>query len=89
MGGTHGHHCMEHGTCVNTPGGYTCACAAGYRLDSTNTTCLPVDMCHEDRDTCDDDATCISTGPGLYTCQCHARFSGDGFNCQREQKILV
>ena len=50
VGGEDGHHCtLEHGRCINLPGTYTCACDDGYKMDSTNTTCLPVDSCLEGR----------------------------------------
>ena len=85
IGGSLGHHCtLEHGTCINLPGGYTCACETGYRMDSTNTTCLPVDKCLTNQHTCHSNATCISTGPGTYSCQCLSQFEGDGTQCQRK-----
>ena len=67
VGGPEGHHCsLEHGLCVNLEGGYTCGCSAGYQLDSTNTTCLPVDICQAGEGRCDPQADCLSTGPGRH-----------------------
>ena len=103
VGGPRGHHCtLDHGTCVNLEGGYTCACeevvldnmtgdtcnycdtVQGYRMDRTNTTCLPVDTCTSGQHTCHHNATCLSTGPGTFTCACNSQYTGDGHLCERE-----
>ena len=31
--------------CINQRGSYTCLCESGFAFDSTNTTCLPIDLC--------------------------------------------
>ena len=33
------------GRCINQRGSYTCSCELGFAFDSTNTTCLPLDLC--------------------------------------------
>ena len=33
------------GRCINLRGSYTCSCELGFAFDSTNTTCLPLDLC--------------------------------------------
>ena len=83
MGGPQGHHCsLEHGLCVNLEGSYTCSCQPGYRLDPTNTTCTPVDVCQTGEAECHPEADCVPTGPGAHYCRCREGFTGDGVQCQ-------
>ena len=90
VGGPVGHHCsLEHGLCVNLEGGYTCGCEAGYRLDSTNTTCLPRDICQSGEAQCDPSADCVSTGPGEHSCRCRAGYTGPGEECHGETTLCL
>ena len=90
VGGPDGHHCsLEHGLCVNLEGGYTCGCEGGYRLDTTNTTCLPLDVCQTGEGRCDPNADCLSTGPGTHSCQCRAGYTGPGDKCYGEITLCL
>jgi hypothetical protein len=68
-----------HGTCTNTPGGWTCGCEPGYGGDGTTggTGCTDVDECAIGADDCSDVASCSNT-PGGFTCACPAGYEGDG-----------
>ena len=89
-GGPDGHHCsLEHGLCVNLEGGYTCGCEEGYRLDTTNTTCLPIDICQTGEDLCDPNADCLSTGAGTHSCRCRAGYTGPGDKCYGEITLCL
>lgn len=71
--------CSKHASCIDTFGGYTCACDEGYEGDGYS--CVEVDECALQLDACDDNATCTNTVGG-YTCACLHGFMGDGFDCR-------
>ena len=39
------HISYDYGRCINQRGSYMCLCESGFAFDSSNTTCLPVDLC--------------------------------------------
>ena len=39
------HISCDYGRCINQRGSYMCLCESGFAFDSSNTTCLPVDLC--------------------------------------------
>jgi len=81
-GGRHGHHCpLEHARCINQRGSYACLCESGFAFDSTNTTCLPIDLCLTGDHGCHADATCSPASPGHHLCRCKPGFKGDGYSC--------
>jgi len=55
-------------TCVNTVGGFSCGCRAGYRL-AGDYVCEDIDECREGSSQCSHE--CINT-PGGYYCECPA-----------------
>ncbi|CAM9464932.1 unnamed protein product, partial [Chrysoparadoxa australica] len=55
--------CNNGGTCTNTSGSYTCACAVGF----TGTNCeTDIDECSSSAP-CNNGGTCVNTA-GSYTC---------------------
>ncbi|WP_158542602.1 Ig-like domain-containing protein [Lujinxingia litoralis] len=64
-------------SCVNTDGGYSCVCPAGYEFNGT--TCVDVDECTETPGVCGA-GTCSNTG-GDYSCACDAGYEFDGTTC--------
>ncbi|MCP3166344.1 EGF domain-containing protein [Myxococcus qinghaiensis] len=70
--------CSTNATCTNIPGGYTCACKAGYT--GNGRTCTDVNECTNGTSQCSTNATCSNTA-GSYTCACKVGYSGDGRTC--------
>ncbi|RVU42901.1 hypothetical protein EA187_13770 [Lujinxingia sediminis] len=64
-------------SCVNTDGGYSCVCDAGYEFNGS--TCVDVDECTETPGVCGA-GTCSNTG-GDYSCACDAGYEFDGTTC--------
>jgi len=56
--------CEHGGTCVNTPGSFRCACAAGYTGDRCETN---IDECASNP--CQNQGTCLDDR-GRFTCLC-------------------
>ena len=84
--------CHADATCMNTDGGYTCACPDGLIGDGKDTcappscdigyffdgkTCIDFDECATGLNNCHADATCTNNEGG-YTCACKNGFIGDG-----------
>ena len=72
------HNCSEHAQCANVPGGFTCACTAGYV--GSGVQCRDRDECLHSEDDCDENARCINLA-GSFGCECRADFVGDGRVC--------
>lgn len=70
--------CGNHADCRNVPGGYSCACAAGFEGDGI--VCKDVDECATGADVCDANAACENEVGG-YACACQSGFTGDGVSC--------
>jgi len=75
------HTCLTEGVfCHDTNGSFTCECETGYARE-TETTCLNIDECVDEIDTCNDDlGSCVDTA-GSYNCKCIDGWKGDGINC--------
>nr|XP_039268362.1 fibrillin-1-like [Styela clava] len=56
-------------------------CQCSQTLREINTYCFKVDQCTSGQHDCDENATCIDSANGTYTCQCKEGFTGNGFNC--------
>ncbi|XP_077966704.1 uncharacterized protein LOC144420858 isoform X2 [Styela clava] len=56
-------------------------CQCSQTLREINTYCFKVDQCTSGQHDCDENATCIDSANGTYTCQCEEGFTGNGFNC--------
>lgn len=71
--------CVAEAACVNTTGGYGCACPDGFAGDGRafGTGCADVDECALGLDDCVDRATCTNL-PGAFACSCAPGWSGDG-----------
>ncbi|KAI8492386.1 hypothetical protein Bbelb_298390 [Branchiostoma belcheri] len=67
------------GTCVNTDGGYSCECDAGFTLQADGTTCQDNDEC---TDLCKN-GDCVNT-PGSFNCTCDAgyKYNPTTQNCE-------
>ncbi|XP_077865586.1 cartilage oligomeric matrix protein-like, partial [Saccoglossus kowalevskii] len=62
-------------------GSYSCgACPPGYIGDGY-TGCLEGNYCDLGLNNCHEDATCMYTRPGKYTCQCNDGYAGNGVYC--------
>ena len=73
--------CDKNADCLNTEGGFTCECNAGYAGDGFS--CEDIDECslQDDRKhTCSVNADCINK-QGSYKCKCKEGFLGDGVTC--------
>lgn len=75
------HLCQQ--ICVNTWGGYRCACNAGFVLGPDNRTCVDVDECEQFKNKHLCIGICENT-PGSYECKCPEgyRLGADGRTCQ-------
>lgn len=70
--------CGAHAVCTNLPGGFTCACAPGFRGNGYN--CTEIDTCGEMRP-CHRFADCRNVVPSSYQCTCHHGYAGSGESC--------
>ena len=61
--------CGEGGVCTNTPGGYTCSCAAGYEPTEDGEGCEDIDECEVGEADCGVDGVCVN-GIGSWGCLC-------------------
>ncbi|KAL2088496.1 hypothetical protein ACEWY4_015395 [Coilia grayii] len=52
-------------TCVNTAGGYRCACPVGYNLTRDGRNCKDIDECANRQHNCNQDQLCINTYGGF------------------------
>ena len=51
---------------------------------------IDISKCATGDHNCDPyDATCTDTPSGGFTCSCREGYTGDGFNCKGECKILL
>lgn len=69
--------CGAHTTCTNTPGSFTCGCAAGFMgltVTGASTTCLDVNECSA-ATVCGSNALCTNT-EGSFECSCAVGFFG-------------
>lgn len=46
-----------------------------------------IDECATSNGGCDDNATCTN-GDGNFTCFCHTGYTGDGFTCTGDKKLV-
>ena len=66
--------CGDHTSCVNTAGGYTCTCLAGY-TQGMGIDCVDIDECLS-VGTCSGDANTVCVNqPGGHTCECQSGFN--------------
>ncbi len=70
--------CSENAICVNTDGGFTCNCKAGYEGDGI--TCIDIDECANGTNNCSVNATCVNTD-GSFVCSCKPGYEGNGVTC--------
>uniref|UniRef100_A0A2K5XJF0 Adhesion G protein-coupled receptor E5 n=1 Tax=Mandrillus leucophaeus TaxID=9568 RepID=A0A2K5XJF0_MANLE len=62
--------CKSYGTCVNTPGSFTCQCLPGFKFKPEDPKlCTDVDECSSGLHQCDNSTVCFNT-VGSYTCRC-------------------
>ena len=66
--------CSKGANCVNTPGGYTCNCSAGFSKLSPQDECFDINECAKSN-SCGINAKCINV-PGSYKCLCLQGFKG-------------
>ncbi|XP_071850679.1 uncharacterized protein [Apostichopus japonicus] len=79
--------CDANVECVNTDGSFSCGtCPEGY-LGNGVTGCIASDYCDLGTNSCHENATCIYTGAGTYTCQCNHYFAGDGQFCEEDPDL--
>ena len=71
--------CSPNADCLNMPGGFTCACSAGFT--GNGILCQPSDACQDGTHDCSSFAKCTTTGAGTWSCQCNSGFTGDGTVC--------
>ena len=67
--------CGGNAICSNSPGGFSCACRAGYTGDP-NVNCYDINECSNDRGICGREAQCQNV-PGAFKCTC---FNGAPFD---------
>jgi hypothetical protein len=72
--------CGGAGTCMNTPGDFTCLCATGWATLPSGHGCGDVDECTAGTDTCSDRANCTNSMGG-FSCSCKAGYAGTDPNC--------
>ncbi|XP_061603255.1 low-density lipoprotein receptor-related protein 2 isoform X2 [Phyllopteryx taeniolatus] len=80
-------HC-DH-SCVSTPNGPRCYCAAGFTLHSDAVSCVDTNECNlMQNDACKH--TCLNTR-GSYVCQCHPGFylEPDNKSCKTKDEALL
>lgn len=78
-GCSNGKKCPKGAECITITGGVSyCACPKGYRTQ-TDGTCIDVDECTENPNTCSYDATCTNTEGG-YKCECKPGYQGDPYH---------
>ena len=61
---------VDHGgceqDCINTVGSYECQCKQGYILAEDAHSCMDINECEEDDDSCSGEASCVNTIGGYY-----------------------
>ncbi|XP_076804301.1 uncharacterized protein LOC143448433 isoform X2 [Clavelina lepadiformis] len=66
--------CHEHASCNNTLGGFFCTCNDGYTdapgSNSTGESCVDVDECAVNSDSCETSSSACSNTNGSYYCAC-------------------
>jgi hypothetical protein len=72
--------CSDNATCINTDGGFFCACESGFAKDD-NGECVDKDECEDGTSLCHPNATCTNTA-GSFTCECKDGYEGDGSVCR-------
>ncbi|XP_023572639.1 adhesion G protein-coupled receptor E1 isoform X2 [Octodon degus] len=77
--------CPEHADCTNFPGGYNCACQAGFIANGSR--CEDVDECLTSG-ICPEHADCINV-LGSYRCNCHPGFMPQGSACEDINECLL
>ncbi|XP_029851567.2 fibulin-1 isoform X2 [Ixodes scapularis] len=72
--------CSVNSDCTNTPGSYTCECKDGFKRGVDPRSCIDVNECEDETDSCDH--TCINVW-GSYQCTCKMgyRLAEDGRAC--------
>lgn len=66
--------CESDADCVNTEGGYTCQCGAGFILNIVTEECEDVDECLEQDEVCGEKAVCSNT-EGSFSCLCKSGYT--------------
>lgn len=84
--------CVEHSTCINTPGSFRCGpCESGY-VGNQTVGCRPdhhgQTVCPDGRTLCNENAFCVKRkGFVNYVCQCNVGWAGDGKICGRDSDL--
>lgn len=73
--------CGPNSMCVNTEGGYHCACRHGYLMNNMTHSCEPVGGICPDGTVCDLNADCKHAGGFEFKCKCKIGWAGDGTFC--------
>jgi hypothetical protein len=69
----------EPNACINTSGGYDCACPSGYVGSGRGASgCADIDECAAGTDDCDDSPSACQNTAGGFRCVCPSGYRGDG-----------
>ncbi|CAG2102057.1 unnamed protein product, partial [Medioppia subpectinata] len=86
--------CGTHSSCVVEGLSFKCICDRGYQTDFITdaqnelrvSNCIDINECSSSRQhACHSFADCINI-EGSYACRCKAGYTGDGYQCQKEQR---
>lgn len=72
--------CGANARCINTEGGFFCACNAGYEKNGSGA-CVDKNECEAATSPCHPNATCTNTTGG-FECACKAGYTGNGAVCR-------
>lgn len=73
-------------TCSSDGENYSCGCIEGYYWFEES--CVDIDECEDEiLNNCSEFADCTNTTGG-YECSCRENYSGDGFECTADTKIV-
>ena len=69
--------CLNGGSCVNEPGGYSCSCTPEYTGPDCSTYIPQPVNCSSGNQRCKNGGTCVDKEPGTMICNCTKGFKGD------------